>query len=136
MKNDRLELVTNFANKYLGKSVRDGECVALFRQYMEEVFKIPHTGSVEGAYDLWTTYEKNPKMQKYFERIEGKPEPGDAAIFRPVSTNKYGHVAIVIAVNENGVRCVEQDGFKKGLGTKEAFWNWDRYAGALRAREA
>ena len=126
--------LTSFAGKYLGKSVRDGECVALFRQYVGEVFNIPHTGSVEGAFDLWTTYFTNPLMEQYFDRTADKPQPGDAAIFCPTATNKYGHIAIVVHVDDHGMACIEQDGFKKELGVKEAFWNWDRYVGALKAK--
>ena len=39
--------IIDFEKKYMGLKVRDGQCVALFRQYAEECFGIPHTGSVD-----------------------------------------------------------------------------------------
>ena len=50
-----------FVNKHIGKKVDfDGyygpQCVDLYRQYCQDVWEIPHTGSVEGAKDLVEKY--------------------------------------------------------------------------------
>ena len=127
--------IKEFERKYIGKKVRDGQCVALIRQYAEESFCIPHTGSVEGAIDLWLTKDKNPLIRKYFDVVEGRPKEGDIIFFNPTSTNKFGHVAIVLEDKSDGFNCLEQDGFKQD-GAKYAFWTWTRFAGAFRPKVA
>ena len=127
----------------MGKKVRDGQCVSLIRQYAEECYGIPHTGSVDGAIDLWMTRDKNPQIRKYFDIVEGRPEEGDIIFLKPTDTNKYGHVAIVLEDRGDGFNCLEQDGLavmelektgktNKTIGVKTAFWTWTRYAGAFR----
>jgi len=128
--------IREFEKKYVGKNVRDGQCVSLFRQYAEECFGIPHTGSVEGAIDLWLTRDSNPLIRKYFDVVEGRPKEGDAVFFNATSSNRYGHVAIVLEDRGDGFNCLEQDGFKPDLGAKPAFWTWTRYAGAFRPKSA
>lgn len=122
-----------FENKYMGKVVRDGQCVALFRQYVQDCYSIPHTGSVDGAYDLWTSYDINPKLKQYFDKITDRPQVGDCVIFEPTKTNKYGHIAIATDVHLDGINVIEQDGFKLN-GVKPAFWTYTRYVGALRPK--
>jgi hypothetical protein len=122
-----------FEQKYFNSKVRDGQCVALLRQYWEEVYGIPHTGSVEGAYDLWTTYETNPKLQQYFQKIEGRPTSGDAAIFSPIKTNQYGHIALVVSAEDSWMNVFEQDGINAQYAHPNK-WTWERYVGALRPR--
>lgn len=125
-----------FEDKYMGKVIRDGQCVSLFRAYMEEVHGIPHTGSVEGAINLWTNFSDFPLMDKHYTQIDDLHDiqVGDAVIFKASDTNKYGHVAIVTEIHNDGVNCIEQDGFKLN-GVKPAFWTFTRFAGALRAKE-
>ena len=127
--------ILDFEKKYLGRKVRDGQCVALFRQYVEECYGIPHTGTVEGAIDVWKTRYSNPLIRKYFDVVEGRPVEGDVIFFNPTSSNKYGHVALVLEDRGDGFNCLEQDGFKLD-GVKPAFWTWTRYAGALRPKSA
>lgn len=120
--------------KVMGTLVRDGQCVAAFREYMEKCHGVPHTGSVEGAIDLWTSFDKYPMMVKYFDRIDrDNIQSGDCPIFSATKTNKYGHVAICTDVHEDGMSCIEQDGFKLN-GMKTGFWTWTRFVGALRAK--
>jgi len=125
-----------FEKKYMGKVVRDGQCVALMRQYAEECLGIPHTGSVEGAKDLWLHFKEFPLMDKFFTRIMNRNDVrrGDIPIFGPTASNKYGHVAICTESHFDGMECIEQDGFKLN-GVKPAFWTWTRFIGALRAKE-
>jgi cell wall-associated NlpC family hydrolase len=126
--------IRDFKEKYIGKKVRDGQCVALFRQYAEECFGIPHTGSVEGAINIWETRNSNPKIRQYFDVVDGRPQEGDVVFFNPSSSNKYGHVALVLEDRGDGFNCLEQDGFKPDMGAKSAFWTWTRFAGALRPK--
>ena len=108
-----------FVKRYNGKKVDfDGrygcQCVDLFRQYCEDVLKIPHTGGVIGASELYTKYEAMPLEIKYFEKIEFKGTPpiaGDVVIFKPTKKNGFGHVAIVLAADNLSMTVFEQDGY-------------------------
>lgn len=93
-----------FVTKYCGKKVDfDGaygaQCVDLFRQYCHDVLDIPHTGSVDGAKDLYEKYGDLPQEKKYFTRLakNAAPQYGYVAVWGATPTNKYGHVAIVLA---------------------------------------
>ena len=133
--------LAEFAAKYTGVKVDfDGahgpQCVDLFRQYCKDVVGCPHTGAVEGAKDLWFNFSINDE-KKYFNRLT--PwfiQPGDVAIWDATSTNKYGHVAIIIFVDIKAKQLLvlEQDGFKKD-GTKLAVRGYENLIGVLRQKE-
>lgn len=124
--------INEYAEKNIGKKIRDGQCVALARDYVETCYGIPHTGGVEGAIDIWKTRRTNPKILRYFDIVEGRPEPGDLIFFNPTNSNKYGHVAVVLEDRGDGFNVFESDGFNPDAGCKRGFWTWSRYAGALR----
>ena len=128
-----------FVKKNTGKKVdydkRYGaQCVDLFRQYCQDVLCIPHTGGVEGAKDLFINYEKMEKEKQYFSKITGTSFiPGDVAIWAESSTNKYGHVAIIVGTINDDLIVFEQDGFKQD-GAKIVLRSTDRLLGALRKK--
>ena len=110
-----------FIDKYIGKKVDfdhayGAQCVDLFRQYAKEVLGIKeHTGpcaTTGGAIDLFQDYEQMPVEKKYFTRsIQKNWKSGDILIWDKTPTNKYGHVAILIAVFDNSKFLVfEQNG--------------------------
>ena len=119
----------------MGKKVRDGQCVALVRDYVEVCHGIPHTGSVVGAIDLWLSRDSNPRIRRYFDVVEGRPQEGDIIFFNRTSSNRFGHVAVVLEDKGDGFNVIEQDGFKLD-GVKSGFWTWTRYAGAFRPKTA
>ena len=111
-----------FVNKYNGKKVDfDGafgaQCVDLFRQYNKDVWGNPHTGAVEGAKDLFLNYDNLPIERKFLELnpVNSKIiEEGDVAVWGASSSNKYGHVAIVVGLlGDESLIVFEQDGFKQ-----------------------
>jgi hypothetical protein len=130
----------------MGKKIRDGHCVGLVRDYAETCFGIPHTGSVEGATDIWKTRNSNSNIKKYFNVVEGRPEKGDVIFFHATDSNKWGHVAVVLEDRGDGFNILDQDGLavlfeenkpggiKGTIGMKTGFWTWTRYAGALRPK--
>lgn len=130
-----------FVDKYLGQKVdADGfygaQCVDLFRQFNKDVFGFPHTGGVEGAKDLWENYGKLPEEKKYYEQIrkEGTiPLEGDVVVFGKTTSNKYGHVAIVLWASRKVLVVLEQDGLKQD-GAKVVARNYDNVLGYLRRR--
>ena len=93
-----------FAAKYCGQKIDydrayGPQCVDVYRQYCADVVGCPHTGAVEGAKDLWFQYSQNDE-KKYFDRFSPWIiHPGDVAIWDATSANKYGHVAIVLLVD-------------------------------------
>ena len=110
-----------FIDKYLGKKVDfdhayGAQCVDLFRQYAKDVLCIKeHTGpcaTTGGAIDLFNDYDIMPVEKKYFTRsIQKNWKSGDILIWGPTDKNKYGHVAILIAVFDNSKFLVfEQNG--------------------------
>jgi len=123
-----------YYEKNVGKKVRDGQCVALARDYSEVCYGIPHTGSVPGAIDIWKTRNTNPNIKRYFDIVEGRPEKGDLVFFNASNTNQWGHVAIVREDRGNGFNVFESDGFNPNAGSRPGFWDWTRYAGALRPK--
>ena len=129
-----------FLTKWAGKKcdfdkVYGAQCVDLFRQFCQDVLAIPHTGGVEGAKDLFLNYDKMPLEKKYFIRITANPVCGDVAIWGATSSNKYGHVAIVIGVMAAGSLLVaEQDGLKQD-GVKFRIRGSEYLLGFLRAKK-
>lgn len=131
-----------FVKKYNGKKIDyDGrygaQCVDVFRQYCKDVLKIPHTGGVVGAAELYTKYEAMPKEQQYFKCIPYtagmQPEAGDVVIFGATKTNPYGHVALVLDSSSEEIAVFEQDGFKQD-GAHVGSWDYARVLGFLRKR--
>ena len=110
-----------FINKYINSKIDfdkafGAQCVDVFRQYCKDVLNIPHTGSVNGAKDLISDYEKMPLEMKYFEKITSDGlKYGDAIIWGETKSNKYGHVAIFVSKidDDEKVLVFEQDGFKQ-----------------------
>lgn len=138
--------INEFLNKYTGKKVDfDGaygaQCVDLFRQYCKDVLEIPHTGSVNGAKDLYWKYKELPNEVKYFNRFplselllgDASIKCGDVAIWDETGSNKYGHVAIVIDRLPDGLLVFEQDGFAQD-GAKFSERKYTNLLGVLRKK--
>ena len=107
-----------FMTRYCGKKVDfDGafgaQCVDLFRQYCRDVLDIPHTGSVDGAKDLYLKYNDLPLEKKYFTKCTKNtvPQFGMVAVWNATQTNSYGHVAIVVGkIDASTLIVFEQNG--------------------------
>ena len=108
-----------FLTKYCGKKVDydkayGPQCTDLFRQCCQDVWGIPHTGSVDGAKDLYLNYNSLPLEKKYFAALKPNAtvQPGFVAVWGATPTNKYGHVALVICKPDSTSLIVfEQNGF-------------------------
>lgn len=112
------------------------QCVDLFRLYNREVWGNPHTGAVEGAKDLILNYDNLPLEQKHLEKIPRYffPKAGDVAVWGASSSNKYGHVAIVVGLlGDESLIVFEQDGFKQD-GANLNIRTGDNLLGFLRKR--
>lgn len=134
------EFVAKYKNKKVDYDLVYGaQCVDLFRQYCHEVLRIPHTGSVDGAKDLFLNYEYMPLERKYFDCIPYDSEnadikSGDVIVWNETKTNRYGHVAIFLSnLRNREILVFEQDGFKQD-GAKLSTRNLANCLGILRFR--
>lgn len=109
---------TEFRKKYLGKKVDwdkkyDGQCVDLFRQYVNDVLGLQQPKGVVGAKDFWTNYETDPILNKNFKKITntptGVPQEGDVMIWGAYSGNPYGHISIFIKGDVNKFVSLDQN---------------------------
>ena len=133
--------LTMFINKYLGKKIDykddvykgDGsyQCVDLYRQYCKDVLNIPQTpplGEDGGAKDI---FDKHGVLQVTKDSALTDYSVGDILIWDKSKTNKYVHVAILVAIyNTKYFIVLEQDGFKQD-GVKLAFRSRENLRGCL-----
>lgn len=135
--------IAEFINKFNKTKVDyDGvygaQCVDLFRKYSEDVLGIPeHTGSVEGAKELYIKYDDLPIEKFYFKKLKptDKAQSGDIVVYNSTNSNKYGHVAIVVAVMpDKKLLIMEQDGFKLD-GAKLSIRSTENILGYLRGNK-
>lgn len=116
--------LTTFINTYLGKKVDykdknfkgDGsyQCVDLARQYFHDVWGVeqfPALGADGGAKDI---FDKCTNVNVTVDSALADYSRGDVLIWNSSKTNKYGHVAILVAIyNTKYFIVLEQDGFKQ-----------------------
>ena len=128
--------LTSFINKYLGTKVdydKNGEpqCVDLYRRYLDDVLEVPQTpalGQNGGAKDI---FDKHGVLNVTPDSALADYTRGDILIWDKSKTNKYGHVAILVAIyNTKYFIVLEQDGFKKD-GVKLAFRSRENLRGCL-----
>lgn len=111
--------LTTFIKQNLGKKVDyDGnksyQCVDLVRQYIKDVKGIeqpPALGEDGGAREM---FDKHGKFNVTPDSAVADYSVGDILVWDKTETNKYGHVAILVAIyNTKYFVVLEQDGFKQ-----------------------
>lgn len=109
------------------------QCVDVIDHYAEAIFpgkKWQETvGGVNGAKDLMHSF--NPK---YWQIIANKPNnkywipwPGDAVVFGGTAANPYGHTAVCLSANLDGMWVIQQNA--DGLQNSGAKREWLPYWG-------
>jgi uncharacterized coiled-coil protein SlyX len=107
-----------FITKYLGKKIDwdgyyGGQCVDLYRQYVDEVLEFPQPRGIPGAKDFWTNYDTDPNLRDYYKKIvntpSGIPQKGDVVIWNSKAGGGYGHVAIFIEGNVSTFTSFDQN---------------------------
>ena len=128
--------LTTFIRENLGKKVdydNNGsyQCVDLVRKYIKEVKGVeqpPALGEDGGARDM---FDKHGLFNVTPDSVLADYSVGDILIWDKTETNKYGHVAILVAVyNTKYFVVLEQDGFKQD-GAKLAFRSRENLRGCL-----
>lgn len=108
----------SFITKWLGKKADfdghyDGQCVDLFRYYVQEVLNLPQPKGVTGAGDFWTNYESDPNLKNYYEKIPntptGVPQKGDVMLWNKKAGGGFGHVSIFIEGTVNKFTSLDQN---------------------------
>lgn len=125
--------LTQFIKTNQGKKVDfDGkygaQCVDLYRAYCRDVLDIQQTPAVAGAKDIIT---KPGVLEVTRDSALADYSRGDVLVWDATSSNKYGHVAILVAVyNTKYFIVFEQDGFKQD-GARLAFRSREGLLGCL-----
>ena len=129
---------------WLGKQCRDGQCVALYREYTEGFHDMPmleRLGADGGARRLFEDYGTSigPVTRTLFDATQytggdERPEPGDVVVFGPSSTNKWGpcrYYGQLVwehrILDQNGIAAMKGEAVKVRLST----WSMDRVLGWL-----
>lgn len=116
-----------FFNKYNGKtkgyptdSSFNGECLSLVKLYIKECFGIdaPSSGS-NSAFGYWSNFP-NP-LPTIFDKVENTktlvPKKGWICIWKPTTSNSYGHIDIVA---DNEATTSFFNGFDQNFGGRQA----------------
>jgi len=125
--------LTQFIKTNQGKKVDfDGkygaQCVDLYRAYCRDVLDIQQTPAVAGAKDIIT---KPGVLEVTRDSALADYSRGDILVWDATNSNKYGHVAILVAVyNTKYFIVFEQDGFKQD-GARLAFRSREGLLGCL-----
>lgn len=102
--------LNQFISKWIGKKCCLGglcQCVALARQYIQDVLKFPQFSTVNSAYQVFDIADT-----KYYTKIKntpsGVPKTGDIIIWSK-SYGGSGHIAIVKSADVNGILSFDQN---------------------------
>ena len=95
------EFVTKYNGKTLGYPDGSfvGECLSLVKVYIKEMFGInPPPSGTNSAYGYWSKFPSplDTIFEKVVNEITSVPKKGDLIIWKPTSSNKYGHIDIWI----------------------------------------
>ncbi len=110
--------IDQFITKYEGKKVDwdgayGGQCVDLFRQYLNDVLNFPQPRGVVGAADFWTNYDSDPNLKNNFQKIAnsptGVPAKGDVMVWNKKAGGGFGHIAIFLEGNVNLFTSLDQN---------------------------
>ena len=99
-----------FIDKYNGKKVCNGglcQCVALYRQYVDDVLRIPQSPLVQEAWQIFNT-ASNVYYDKILNTPAGYPQANDIIIWKEAYGGS-GHIAIVVDANRQGILSFDQN---------------------------
>ena len=94
-----------FIDKYLGETLGYpdgryvGQCLSLVKVYIKECFGInpPPSGS-NSAYGYWSNFPDplGTVFKKVVSTLDNFPKYGDIPIWKPTSTNSFGHIDVAL----------------------------------------
>lgn len=107
-----------FVEKYLGKKIDfdnayAGQCVDLFRQYVQEVLGFPQPKGVSGAKDFWLNFDTDPNLKNNYTKIpntpDAVPQKGDVMLWNGKAGGGFGHVSIFLTGDVNSFTSFDQN---------------------------
>jgi hypothetical protein len=141
-------LLWEFIKKFKGQRVRGGSCVGLYRQHIDDVWRLlplEGLGADGGAEGLFTRYDTDvgPLSRRALERIafdgSNLPQPGDAVIYAATENNRWGHVGIYVEPGKKAgtILIFDQHGFgsQAKAGAQSRKRSMEGVLGWLRKRE-
>ncbi|MCL2410638.1 MAG: CHAP domain-containing protein [Treponema sp.] len=104
----KFEFLKEISKTWLNKTVPfpvpdphklQGHCVQFIRWVLQKYLKLPQWKANPGAADFWFAYDKDPAINKYWERIPDTPDfipkEGDIVFWNKNMGGGFGHVAII-----------------------------------------
>lgn len=110
--------LNDFVDTWLGRKADydgayGGQCVDIFRFYVEMVLAQPQPRGVEGAANFWSNYDSDPNLNKFFDKIpntsDGVPNPGDVVLWNRRAGGGFGHVSIFLNGDANSFTSLDQN---------------------------
>jgi surface antigen len=108
------------------------QCVDLVDQYAQDIFGVRWQDSVGGVGGANELLDRVP--DEYWWRVDNDqnnsnqiPQRGDVIVWAGDSTNRYGHVAVVLSADQNGVSVIQQNGnenWRPAHTSWLGFWQW------------
>jgi hypothetical protein len=98
------ENLDNQINMGSGVAQLEFECVELVMRYMYLAYgQAPYNGNGKDVVDNYFTYGNGTRLVKIANGTAGKaPQPGDVVSYGAISSNPYGHTAIIKSVTVDG----------------------------------
>ncbi len=126
-----------FVQKYIGTTVDfdghyGGQCVDLYRLYVQQVLGFPQSPLVVGAKDIWDT-----APEEYYEKIKcmaiNRPQLGDIVVWNEHTGKGYGHVAVCLYAHVS-VFCSLDQNWPEGKQCARVFHDYQHVIGWLRPK--
>lgn len=137
-----VEAVNSFVANYQGHGVDTdnafgNQCVDLFNLYNREVVGGAQIGTpvTGGARDLYEAFPAS--AAETYERIPAgqTAQPGDVAVWGATASNQWGHVAMVVSAEPNGLKVFQQNGFNPGGAAYLDIHSYNGLLGYLRPKK-
>lgn len=126
-----------FISQYLGKKIDwdgfyGGQCVDLYRQYVNDCLGLPQSPGVGGAAEIWDS-----ASSKYYDFIENDPlavpNKGDILVWNRRVGGGFGHVSIFIEGDVNSFVSLDQNWPTLDVVTKTKH-NYNNVIGWMRSK--
>jgi hypothetical protein len=102
-----------FILKYSGQHARhrngiDGQCMNVYRLYLDEVLKVPQSPLVSGAKDVWTKHRPED-LVRIPRSLITFPRKGDVVIWGAIPGNPWGHIGVCVSGGLTSMRVFDQN---------------------------
>lgn len=99
--------IATYNGKFVSFNGGTYQCMDLYRQYVQDVWQLPQTPGVVGAYQVFNTLDSSV-YTKILSTPSNYPLPGDVVCWG-TSFGPFGHIAIVNTANISSMQVFEQN---------------------------